>query len=301
VPGRPAGATGQDADKVARYRTYLQNAYRVASDAVEAIVQEVGVDRRGEPRSDVIVVSDHGMSAFHTAVNLRNLLLNAGFTNAELADVAIRTTGPAAHLYVNLQGRELGGTVDAAGYQALVERLEAALVGARDENDFFNPKGAPLFSHVWSRPMDCGFPGFCTDDNVGQDFGDVVGLMVEGYNFDGTQSPVVVRLGDSAAVPNPVLSVPNFYGAHGHDSELRSMSATFIAAGPGFRKRERIRRVESIDVAPTILALLGVEPAATVDGRVLCRVLDDRRQAGCRGAPDEDDERNGDHDGHVDD
>ena len=39
-------------------------AYRAASDAVERIIQAVGVDQTGRPLNDVIVVSDHGISIF---------------------------------------------------------------------------------------------------------------------------------------------------------------------------------------------------------------------------------------------
>ena len=58
-------------------------------------------------------------------------------------------------------------------------------------------------------------------------------LMREGYNFDGIQPPPVSRLGD-ATTGNP-YSVPNFYGAHGHNSTLHSRSAIFYAAGPSVR------------------------------------------------------------------
>jgi len=63
----------------------------------------------------------------------------------------------------------------------------------------------------------------------------------------------VARRGDPAFnAATTVLSVPNFYGAHGHDPDLRSMNATFIAAGPDIR-RGTVRRVSNIDVAPTAL------------------------------------------------
>jgi len=73
-----------------------------------------------------------------------------------------------------------------------------------------------------------------------------------------------------------VFSVPNFYGAHGHDSDLQSRSASFLAAGPRIRNHEIIRRVRNIDVAPTIMHLLGVSPSPTVDGRVLEEILNGR-------------------------
>ncbi|MGH8490954.1 MAG: alkaline phosphatase family protein, partial [Gammaproteobacteria bacterium] len=130
-----------------------------------------------------------------------------------------------------------------------------------------------LFTHVWMRPLSCGQPGFCTDENIGQDSGDVFALMAEGYNFDGTQFPVVARLGDTVAA-TPVHSVPNFYGAHGHDSALRSMSAILYAAGPSLKQGKEIRKVRNIDMAPTVMKILDVEPAVTVDGKVIRKILE---------------------------
>lgn len=268
-PGVPAGATGQDRHKVLRYREYVRNAYAAANEGVEAIIQAVGVDHRGEPLADVFVVSDHGMAPFHTAVSLSRLLNAAGVDTTSLA---LRTTGPATHVYVNLAGREAGGTVSTNDYLARLEAIAAALRAAKDPNRFFNPGGAALFTHVWTRPIDCGNPGFCTNDDVGQDSGDVVALMAEGYNFDGTQNPVVPRLGDEPATTS-VYSVPNFYGAHGHDSAARSMSAILYAAGPSLKRGKVVHRMSNLDVAPTVLRILGVKPADTVDGKVLKSVL----------------------------
>jgi hypothetical protein len=134
----------------------------------------------------------------------------------------------------------------------------------------YNPNSQNLFTHVWSRPSICGKPGFCTDDNIGQDTGDVLALMAEGYNFDGVQN--VTRLGDAAGPTNP-YSVPTFYGAHGHDSSVPSMSAIFLAAGPDVKQGTKVRSMRNIDVAPTILQLLGVVPAPTVVGRSLSEIL----------------------------
>jgi predicted AlkP superfamily pyrophosphatase or phosphodiesterase len=267
--GVPApGAVGQDLAKVSRYARYLEVAYRAASEAVEELITTAGVGRNGEPQSDVFVVSDHGMAPFHTAVQLSTLLSNAG---VNLSQIGIRTTGPAVNVYVNLAGRESGGTVPSASYQAVVDAVAAALRQAKDPNPYYSPSGKLLFTDVWTRPSACGQPGFCTDDNIGQDTGDVLALMDEGYNFDGTQSPAVFRLGDPTTA-NP-FSVPNFYGAHGHNSDLRSMSATFIAAGPNIRNGGALRRVRNVDVAPTILDILGFSPRPTVDGRSLTEIL----------------------------
>lgn len=126
-----------------------------------------------------------------------------------------------------------------------------------------------MFGKIYVRPADLGDPDFGrrTGAFIGQDSGDVSALLSIGYNFDGTQNPVVIRLGDPSSTM-PILSVPNFYGAHGYDPELWRMSAIFHAAGPDVGKGT-LTQVHSIDIAPTIAHLLGVPPAPTVQGRVI--------------------------------
>ena len=226
------------------------------------------------PSTNVIVVSDHGMAPFHTAVSLSNILRNAGIDTSQLG---IRTSGPAANIYVNLQGREAGGTVDPSTYANLVTQISAALKSAMDPNPTFNGSlnNKLIFTDVESRPLNCAQGvGLCTNTKIGQDFGDVFAQLAEGYNFDGLQSPGVARKGDPAFNDaTSAFSVPNFYGAHGHNSNLTSMSATFMAAGPRIDRHKTIDQVRNIDVAPTIMHLLGVAPGEDVDGRVLAEAL----------------------------
>jgi len=258
----------QDAAKVARYRDHLRFAYQRADLAVKAIMNTAG------PNANVMVVSDHGFAPFHTAVSLFNLLKNAG---VDTTKIGIRTSGPAANIYVNLQGRESGGTVDAATYTALVNQIAGVLKNATDPNPAFNTSlnQKHVFQTVVSRPLSCpAGVGFCTSNRIGQDFGDVYALMDVGYNFDGTQSPGVARQGDAAFNSSTtVFSTPNFYGAHGHDPLIDDMSATFIARGPAIRNNRTIAAVRNIDVAPTIMSILGVTPSAKVDGKPLSQVL----------------------------
>jgi Type I phosphodiesterase / nucleotide pyrophosphatase len=69
----------QDPVKRERYWRYLGNSYKAANDAVQRIVDKVGVDGNGTPRSTILVVSDHGMAPFHTAVNLPAYFAARGF------------------------------------------------------------------------------------------------------------------------------------------------------------------------------------------------------------------------------
>jgi len=258
----------QDQAKVARYKSYIEFAYQQADRAVKRVMDAAGSS------ANVFVVSDHGFAPFHTAVSLTNILKNAG---VDTTKIAIRTSGPAANIYVNLQGRESGGTVPPAAYSALVTQIADALKNAVDTNSLYNfsLNGGHVFTVVESRPTSCpqGI-GLCTSATIGQDFGDVFAQMAEGYNFDGIQSPGVARQGDAPFnAGTTMFSLPNFYGAHGHDATLKSMSATFLAAGPKIRNHKTIAQVRNIDVAPTIMHLLGVSPGPDVDGRVLNEIL----------------------------
>jgi predicted AlkP superfamily pyrophosphatase or phosphodiesterase len=264
----------QDPAKVARYRRYVQVAYQAANRAVQRIIEAVGVDHDRRPRADVIVVSDHGFDPFHTAVNATALLQSAGIPSSQVRAV---TSGPAVNFYINLAGRGPGGTLTPDQFLALQAQLIDLCRGLNDRNPNYTSGAAsvPVFDKVFARPNPpIGDPSFgrTTSDVIGQDAGDVFAILSTGYNFDGTQSPVVQRLGDAPAA-TPVLSLPNFYGAHGYDPAIEHMSAIFYAAGPHIRHGGRVESVRNIDVAPTIARLLGVAPDATVEGAALERVL----------------------------
>lgn len=258
----------QDQEKIQRYQSYLQTAYQAADNAVERIIQAVGTDRFGRPRSNIILLSDHGFETFHTAVSINNFLSSKGFDNTKVRAVS---SGPAVNIYINLQGRELDGIVTPQEYVNLQQQIIQALGELVDTNPNYTDSATSVFAQIYGRPVpsDPNDPTFGLDTNefIGQDYGDVFAILNVGYNFDGNQNPVVQRIGDVTS-ENPVLSVPSFYGAHGYDSTLPSMSAILYAAGPNIG-RGTIRQVRNIDIAPTVNRLLRVRSAPTVQGRAL--------------------------------
>lgn len=262
---------GQDPVKIARYKTYIEFAYKQADDAVQRIIDAVGTDSDGVPLSNIFLVSDHGFSAFHTAVAMNNLLTTNGIDTSKVRAVS---SGPAVNLYISLQGREPNGTVTKSEYLQLRKKLQGILKNFVDTNPNYTNGAAsiPVFDKVILRPTPGGVndPSFGLDTSqfIGQDSGDVYAMLTVGYNFDGTQSPVVQRLGDPPSSA-PVLSVPNFYGAHGHDPRQPDMNAFFAAIGPDIRPGMIARHVHNVDLAPTVEKLLGVNPAPTVEGTPL--------------------------------
>jgi predicted AlkP superfamily pyrophosphatase or phosphodiesterase len=257
----------QDRAKIRRYRDYLRRAYQVVDQAVQRIIEAAGQESNGRPRSNVIVVSDHGFAPFHTAVSINNLFAREGLDPNKVRAV---TSGPAVNVYISLQGREPDGIVSRSEYMTLEAKVAEILEQLIDTNPNYTlgAAGRPVFEKVYRRPLplDINDPSFGlgTNEFIGQDSGDLFALLSLGYNFDGTQSPAVQRLGDPSARAL-IFSVPNFYGAHGYDPKHQSMSAIFIAAGPDIKKGE-IARVRNIDVAPTILKLLGVQGSDKIQG-----------------------------------
>ncbi|MBW2713521.1 MAG: hypothetical protein JRC77_07195 [Deltaproteobacteria bacterium] len=58
-------------------------------------------------------------------------------------------------------------------------------------------------------------------------------------------------------------------GAHGHWPETPGMGAVFIAFGRGVSPGQRLGIISNLDVAPTILQLLGLEVPESLKGQVL--------------------------------
>ncbi len=265
---------GQDKDKIARYKSYTEAAYKAADAAVQKIIDTVGLDANGKPNSDIIVTSDHGFAPFHTAVSLNNLLANAGFDSTKVRAV---TSGPSTNIYINVKGREPNGTVDPKDYAALQKQVIDVLKAYVDSNPNYvtGTASTPIFDKIYNREVTAANPTANDIINargnfIGEDTGDVFALLKEGYNFDGTQDTPIVRKGDTAptGTVKPVLSVPNFYGAHGYDPTSPAMQAILLAAGPDIANKN-LGQVNNIDIAPTIDKILGVQPASTVNGKAL--------------------------------
>jgi len=81
---------------------------------------------------------------------------------------------------------------------------------------------------------------------------------------------VIVRAPVGTAIAGPQLRSEGF---HGYDPNEPSMAAIFIAAGPGVVPGSRLSVVRAIDVAPTLLALLGLQIPAWMEGVPIAALL----------------------------
>jgi predicted AlkP superfamily phosphohydrolase/phosphomutase len=180
------------------------------------------------------------------------------------------TVGGAANIYINLQGREPTGIVPLEQYESLQDEIVKVFKAVTDP-----VTNEPVFEIILKKPrpteltnQQSHFYGKTKrgererDFHVfGEDTGDVFIASRPGYNLDfnaGTGNDV-----------GSLLQPSTFFGQHGYDPKLPEMKAIFYAIGPDFFRRATLREVHSIDVAPTIADLLGIEAPRDAQGRKL--------------------------------
>jgi predicted AlkP superfamily pyrophosphatase or phosphodiesterase len=212
--------------------------------------------------TNIMVTSDHGFSVNNYGVNTTAELIKAGLkANADSDDVVIASSGQSLLLHVKNRDR------------ALIHRITEFLKA--------QPWTGVLF----------------TAGDASQ-----IGVPVEGTE-PGTFAIELIHLAHPERGPDIVLSfpwssAPNGFGVPGTDftesratgplagarSNHGSMSPwtvrnTFLAWGVDFKKGATVRTpVSNVDLAPTLLALLGLDRDATLprfDGRVIAEAFAD--------------------------
>jgi predicted AlkP superfamily pyrophosphatase or phosphodiesterase len=182
-------------------------------------------------RVHLLITSDHGM--VNTSQRHR-IALSSLLDASELADLETSFGGPVASLHVR-------GGADRA--RQLRDRINAKLARGtaylRSElPERFNYRDAPRA-------------------------GDVVVLMDESWGLT-TPRP---RTSEPVTVEGGTPQRPERWGEHGWDNALPSMRALFLILGPGIRAGTIVPEVNNVDVYPLMTELLGIPPAAGIDGR----------------------------------
>ena len=208
-----------------------------------AVVLQTLEAKKLRGKTDVFVVSDHGFSTVERAVDVADLLKQAGFpaakkfTNPQPGDIMVIGLGGSVSLYV------VGH--DETVIRKLVEFFQAS--------DF----AGVIFSHL---AIEGTFP-------------------LEQVRVATTNAPdVLVAMRWNAktnafGAPGMFAGDTNKKGAHGSLSPF-DMHNTLVAAGPDFRRGFKdALPTGNIDLAPTILWILGLQPPQKMDGRILSEAV----------------------------
>ena len=193
-------------------------------------------------RTTLFVVSDHGFKLVKRQIRPNAALAKAGLLT--VADGKVAKTdaysvpeGGTAIVYVTAP--------DPDG--AIGKRVKAAIEGLEGIDRIIEPA-------EYAR---LGLPLPADNDQMGALFL----TAKEGYSF--TADP-----NEPAVVDAPAGSL----GAHGYIATDPDLRALFIASGRGIKPGVTLDTVNTIDIAPTAAALLGVELKG-VEGRVLTEIL----------------------------
>jgi len=216
----------------------------------------------------IAVVSDHGMPANRKAVSLLNAFKGRGWLattpDGQSLDWArSKLFWAQNHLWINLQGRDPGGIVRPEDYAALRAEVMAVMRDLKDPDT-----GEHVVPLVLSRE-DAPMVGLWGDY-----IGDVVYCYAGGCRWSG---PEVLAMGEERVV------FPCGGGNHGpmlptFETDATSVMGALVLAGAGVRSHPPIPRLEQFrycttDVAPTLAHLIGIEPPAQNEGRILHEFL----------------------------
>ncbi|NOT41715.1 MAG: alkaline phosphatase family protein [Alphaproteobacteria bacterium] len=201
------------------------------------VLKALGDGREGT----LIVGTDHGMMKVDQVINLPRIINRHG--------IRARDAGDGGSVYLYLEKGES------------VERVEKALSG---------------YSHAFTVHRTGQYPGAYAGLGSGKRLGDLMLVVKPPYYIAGTDSfPwYAYWLGTSWFWSDTFT--PDFgalAASHGYDTSIEEMHGVFYAWGAGIAQGKEIARVENIDVHPTVMHLLGLQPGNPVDGKVAADVL----------------------------
>jgi predicted AlkP superfamily phosphohydrolase/phosphomutase len=278
------------------YKDAIARIYRRVDRAIGALLARAGDE------TTTIVMSDHGFGPLHGVVNLNILLWQQGllhfkrdpltrlravlfrygltpklayrlierlnlqnlvarlskstrnaaynkflsFDDVDWTRTAAYSLGHVGQIYINVAGRERHGIVPrGAAYEEAIERVIEAL------GTLTRPDGHPLVDRV-IRTVE--LPGGPYADD-----GPDLHLILDGYRY--ISCPLFAT--DGYVLSRQIRG----------DSGSHRMEGTFIAAGPQIRLAGRVEGTQIVDLAPTVLSLLGCPVPEEMDGHVLSGLL----------------------------
>lgn len=240
------------ADDTRAFGEAIRAYYQVVDDLLGRILALM------DERTTLLISSDHGfgfnlaggrvvrldpllerLDALHYAMDSEEIdwQNTAFFDNPNNLRIATQR-----RLSANLAGREPQGTQSRAENQGRAPRLAQRLRNLR------TMEGMPVFVDVRESPLAGGI--------------DLVVEIDSDLPLDGT-----IDLGEGETLPISEITV-NF-----RISGMHRMDATLILSGHGVQVGRRVRAAGVLDIAPTLLHLLGQPIARDMDGRVLWELL----------------------------
>jgi predicted AlkP superfamily pyrophosphatase or phosphodiesterase len=196
-----------------------------------AAIKALPANREGT----LIVGTDHGMMDVGPLVNIGRLM--------NMYDIKGRQASDGASTYLYLDKGES------------TDRVAAALSPYKYAFDVYRTGQYPSYAHLGTGPR----------------LGDMLLVSKPPYWMVGPEvfPSYATWLGVTRIWP--VTFTPpfgNLKATHGYDPHIVQMHGIFYAWGAGIAKGQQVPRLDMIDIHPTVMALLGLQPGVPVDGHV---------------------------------
>ncbi|GHH99682.1 alkaline phosphatase family protein [Neobacillus kokaensis] len=284
---------GYTSDRSKQYLSYIRWSYKLADEMLGQVLAETGQDDR------LFIVSDHGMEPVHSRLSpneeleKKGLLVkyNNGKVNIKKSKAFAVASGSIAHVYINLKGREEGGIVDQTQYDKIQKEIADIFKGVEvDEKKIplttffsiapiqlwgkivhnneklpgsfnsFTKTAKMTFFHKKIHPYDkVILTGTDNSYEKGQiqhpNAGDIILVAQKGYYMAQGSGDEVMEPGD--------------LGNHGGNPSRKELRPVFLAVGKGIKKGTIDTKISTLDIAPTLYQLIGIQPPDFVEGKAI--------------------------------
>lgn len=251
----------------------IRKVYQMGDEYLGRLMRTAGEDAL------ICLVSDHGHMAPRRVFHCNNFLARkgivgyreAGSGKIEVDWTKTRAFSPfGSYIYVNLKRRERGGIVDPEDYEKVREEVIDLFRNLKDPET-----GENVVNTIFKRE-EASFLG-----QHGDRVGDIVYTLNPRYN---DETAWILTPGLPVIDDPPYESKEGIYPFAGvHHTYLPTakqnvgaMKAIFFLKGLGVKKGyKRKIPARTIDVAPTVAYLLGIQPPKDTEGAVLYDVLEE--------------------------
>jgi len=234
-----------------KYKDVVKDYYLYLDRQVGELLSLVGKD------TAVMVVSDHGAKGMEGGICINEWLMEKGYLALEekptemvpLSKARIDWDRTAAwgeggyycRLFLNVKGREPRGTIERSKYDEVRDRLKRELEGLIDEKG--NHIGTQVFKPEEIYPV-----------------------------VNGIAPDLIVYFGDlswRSVGSVGIGSVHTFENDTGPDDANHSQYGIFIMGGTEMEAHRKVSGLHIMDVAPTVLNLLGLKVPEDMEGKVI--------------------------------
>jgi predicted AlkP superfamily pyrophosphatase or phosphodiesterase len=184
----------------------------------------------------LVVGADHGMTAVERVINIGRLRALHHFE----ADVAYGSGSAMLYLKPGSDAR----------------RVARDLRRYHDVFQVYARGHFPPYAHIGS----------------GARVGDLLLVTRPPYAFEGPEIMPPDIAAEAENTSGPPIYTPHrrwFHAMHGYQPDVEAMHAIFYAWGSGVAPGRVLPRIAMIDIAPTVLHLIGLQPGRGTDGRVV--------------------------------